>query len=145
MTIVGVDVLWGLMLLGIGLFATCCLVFNPVLTSVRVMALGLAYAVFAYMAVALTWRVALATWCVFAASGGAIALAYEAWARRRWADTRRPRRPLVMIRGVLLWPTMIPDALEGMLVDLRVLQPSRPEDAWRQGDDPSRRRIVRFR
>lgn len=121
MTIWNVDILWAMMLLGIALFTGCCVVFNPVLKSVRIMGIVTAYAVGAYMAYELSWRVALTTWCVFAAAGGAIAFAYELWARRRYAGTDRRARPLVAVQGFLLWPTMIPDAVEGVLVDAGIL------------------------
>jgi hypothetical protein len=121
MTIWNIDILWAMMLLGIALFTGCCVVFNPVLKSVRIMGVVTAYAVGAYMTYELSWRVALTTWCVFAAAGGAIALAYELWARRRYAGSGRAPRPLVAVQGFLLWPTMIPDAVEGVLVDAGVL------------------------
>lgn len=121
MTFWNIDILWAMMLLGIALFTGCCVVFNPVLKSVRIMGILTAYAVGAYMTYELSWQVALTTWCVFAATGGAIALAYELWARRRYAGSGRPARPLVAVQGFLLWPTMIPDAVEGVLVDAGVL------------------------
>lgn len=61
---------------------------------------------------------------MFATFGGAVAFTYELWARRRFAGTGRPPRPLVLLRGFVLWPTMIPEAIEGMLIDLGVLAPS---------------------
>lgn len=124
MTIYHVDILWGLMLLGVGLFTTCVLVFNPVLHSMRVMGIGSAYALGLWMLLVLPLRDALTTWFVFAMFGGAVAFTYELWARRRFAGTGRPPRPLVLLRGFVLWPTMIPEAIEGMLIDLGVLAPS---------------------
>ncbi len=124
MTIWYVNVLWALMLLGVALFTGCCLVFNPVLKSVRVMGIATAYAIGAWMAISLPWRDALVTWCIFAAFGGAVALAYELWARWRYRGTARQPRPLVLIQGFLLWPTMVPEAVEGVLIDAGVLEPS---------------------
>ncbi len=128
MTIGYIDLLWGLMLLGVALFTGCCLVFNPVLKSVRVMGIGTAYAIALWMALTLPWRVALTTWCVFAACGGAAALAYELWARWRYRGTGRTPRPLVLLHGFVLWPTMLPTVVEGILMDTGVLEPS-----WREG------------
>ncbi len=122
MTIYHVDILWGLMLLGVGLFTTCCLVFNPVLRSVRIIGIGSAYAVGLYMVFALPLVDALVTWCVFAGFGGVLAFAYELWARHRYAGTGRAPRPLVLLQGFVLWPTMIPAAIEGMLIDAGVLE-----------------------
>lgn len=124
MTIYHVDILWGLMLLGVGLFTTCVLVFNPVLHSMRVMGIGAAYALGLWMLIVLPLRDALTTWFVFALFGGIVAFTYELWARRRFAATGRAPRPLVLLRGFILWPTMIPEAIEGMLIDLGVLSPS---------------------
>ena len=124
MTIYHVDILWGLMLLGVGLFTTCVLVFNPVLHSMRVMGIGAAYALGLWMLIVLPLRDALTTWFVFALFGGIVAFTYELWARRRFAATGRAPRPLVLLRGFILWPTMIPEAIEGMLIDLGVLAPS---------------------
>ena len=100
--------------------------FNPVLRGFRTMALVLAYGTAAWMAFTLPWIVALTTWCIFATAGGVVSFAYELWARHHYAGTGRNPRPLVLIQGFLLWPAMIPDAVEGMLVDLKVLQPSGP-------------------
>lgn len=124
MTIWHVDILWGLMLLGVALWTTCCLVFNPVLKSIKVMGIVVAYGVGLWMAITLPWLTALVTWCLFAAFGGVFAFAYELWARHRYAAQGRAPRPLILVQGFVLWPVMIPDAIEGMLVDAGVLQPS---------------------
>jgi hypothetical protein len=124
MTIWNVDILWGLMLLGVALWTTCCLVFNPILRSIGIMGIITAYAIGVWMAIALPWVVALTTWTVFAAFGGAISLGYEIWARYHYAGKGREPRPLVLLQGFVLWPTMIPQALEGMLVDAGLLKPS---------------------
>jgi hypothetical protein len=119
-----IDILWALMLLGVALFTGCCLVFNPVLRSIRVMGITTAYGIGLWMAITLEWKVALATWCVFAAFGGAVAFAYELWARFRYRGTGRPRRPLVLLQGFILWPTMVPEAVEGVLIDAGALERS---------------------
>lgn len=124
MTVWGIDILWALMLFGVALFTGCCVVFNPVIRGFRLMGLASAYAILAWMLYALEWRVALTTWCAFATIGGLVAFAYELWARSRYAGTGRAKRPLVLVQGFILWPAMIPEAVEGMLVDLRVLEPS---------------------
>jgi hypothetical protein len=114
------------MLFGVAIWTSCCLVFNPVLRSIGIMGLVVAYSVGAWMALTLPWRVAAITWGVFAVSGGVISFAYELWARHRYAGTGRAPRPLVLLRGFLLWPSMIPAALEGVLVDAGVLPASAP-------------------
>ncbi len=124
MTVGYVNLMWALMLLGVALFTGCCLVFNPVLKSIRVIGIGTAYAIAAWMAITLPWRVALATWCLFAAFGGAVALAYELWARWRYRGNGRKPRPLILLQGFVLWPTMVPEAVEGVLIDAGVLDPS---------------------
>jgi hypothetical protein len=124
MTIWYVDILWALMLLGVALWTGCCLVFNPVLKAVRIMGIAVAYGVGLWMLITLDWKVAVVTWCLFAAFGGMVSFAYELWARHRYAAKGRAPRPLVMLQGFILWPTMVPDAVEGMLVDAGVLDPS---------------------
>lgn len=121
MTIWYVNILWALMLLGVALWTSCCLVFNPVLRSVRITGIAVAYAVLAWMLLTLPPLVAITTWCLFAAAGGALSFAYELWARYHYRGRNRAPRPLILLRGFLLWPSMIPDALEGVLVDAGVL------------------------
>ncbi len=122
MTIWYVDILWALMLLGVALWTGCCLVFNPVLKAVRIMGIAVAYGVGLWMLITLDWKVAVVTWCLFAAFGGMVSFAYELWARYRYAAKGRAPRPLVMLQGFILWPTMVPDAVEGVLVDAGVLE-----------------------
>ena len=55
---------------------------------------------------------------------GAVALAYELWARWRYRGTDRRPRPLILLQGFVLWPTMVPEAVEGVLIDAGVLEPS---------------------
>ncbi len=119
-----VDLMWGLMLFGVALFTGCCVVFNPVLRGVRTMGMVTAYLIGAWMAYVLPWMVAVTTWCVFAATGGVVVFAYELWARRHYQGTGRLPRPLVLLQGFLLWPGMIPDVVEGVLVDAGILPPS---------------------
>jgi hypothetical protein len=119
-----VDVMWALMLFGIALFTGCLVVVNRAMRGVRTIALVLAYAVGAWMLLVLPWKVALVTWCVFAATGGAVVLGYELWARRRYAGTGRAPRPLILLQGFLLWPALLPEAIEGMVVDAGLLPPS---------------------
>jgi hypothetical protein len=128
MTIWFFDVMWALMLFGVALFTGCCVVFNPSLRGIRTMGIATAYATGAWMLFALPWAIALGTWCMFATAGGVIAFAYELWARHRYAGTARTPRPLILLRGFLLWPGMIPDAIEGVLVDTGILEPSGPGD-----------------
>ncbi len=124
MTIWNIDIMWASMLFGITLFTCCFVVVNRAMRGMRVMGLVTTYGVGAWMLFALPWQVAVTTWCVFAALGGVIVFLYELWARRRFAGTGRPDRPLVLLQGFVLWPTMLPDALEGMVVDLGILPPS---------------------
>ena len=128
MTILHVDIMWAFVLLGVTLWTTCCVVMNAGLRGVRWMGLALSYGVLAWMAIALPWLDAAVTWGVFAVAGGAVALAYELWARRRYRGTGRALRPLILLQGLLLWPALLPDAIEGMFVDAGILPPSRRGD-----------------
>lgn len=124
MTVWNVDIMWGLMLFGITLFTGCFIVVNRAMRGLRLCGLVLAYAALAWMLATLSWKVAVTTWLVFAAMGGLIVFGYELWARRRYAGTGRPPRPLVLLQGFLLWPAMLPEAIEGMAVDVGFLPPS---------------------
>lgn len=126
MTIGYVSIPFAMLLLGVALWTGCLLVFNPVLRSIRITGIVSAYAVMGWMLLALPWRVAVVTWCLFAAFGGVVALAYELWARRRYAGTGRADRPLVLLQGFLLWPSMIPAAVEGAMIDAGILDRSAP-------------------
>jgi hypothetical protein len=131
MTIWIFDIMWALVLFGTALFTGCCVVFNPALRGIRTMGIVVAYAIGAWMLLALPPVVAIATWCLFASFGGIVAFAYEAWARVRYRGTTRAPRPFVLIQGFVLWPGMIPDAIEGVLVDFGVLEPSGPGQEYR--------------
>ena len=129
MTIWIFDVMWTLMLFGVALFTGCCIVFNPAIRGIRTMGILSSYAVGIWMLIVLPARIAIGTWCVFASAGGMIALAYELWARRRYAAAGRKPRPLILLQGFILWPGMIPDAIVGVLVDTGILEPSGPREA----------------
>ncbi|MCX5768376.1 MAG: hypothetical protein NTZ43_14250 [Gemmatimonadetes bacterium] len=129
MTIWIFDVMWTLMLFGVALFTGCCIVFNPAIRGIRTMGILSSYAVGIWMLIVLPAKIAIGTWCVFASAGGVIAFAYELWARRRYAAAGRKPRPLILLQGFILWPGMIPDAIEGVLVDTGILEPSGPREA----------------
>jgi hypothetical protein len=115
--------MWGFMLFGITVFCGALVVVNRAMRSMRVMCLLTCYAVGVWMAITLAWKVALVTWCVFAAFGGLIVFAYELWARHRYAGTGRKPRPLILLQGFVLWPAMLPEAIEGMVIDAGILPP----------------------
>jgi len=135
MTIWYVDIMWALMLFGVTLFCGCLIVVNRAMSGLRLVGLVMAYAIGFWMLIALPLKVAVVTWCVFAAAGGLVVLAYELWARRRYAGTGRQPRPLILLQGFLLWPAMLPEAIEGMVVDAGLLPPS-PEGSDRPGELP---------
>lgn len=124
MTIWYVDIMWAMMLFGVTLFTTCAVVVNRAMRGMRTVAIVTCYSVGALMAILLPWNVAVVTWCVFAAAGGLVVLAYELWARHRYSATGRAPRPLVLLRGFLLWPAMIPEVIEGIVLDAETLLPS---------------------
>jgi hypothetical protein len=61
-----------------------------------------------------------------------VVLGYELWARRRYAGTGRAPRPLILLQGFILWPALLPGAIEGMVVDAGLLPPS-PEGSDESG------------
>jgi hypothetical protein len=116
--------MWAMMLFGTTLFLGCFIVSNRAMRGMRTMGLVTSYAIGLWMALTLPWKVAAATWCVIAAACGSVVLAYELWARYRYAGTGRRARPLILLQGFLLFPALLPDAMEGMCVDLGLLPPS---------------------
>ena len=122
MTIFSVNIMWAIVLFGILLWTTASMVLNAALRlGMGRMGLVLSYAVLVWMFIDLPWREVAATWGLFAALGGALSVPYELWARRRYADTGRAPRTLIRVEGVLLWPTMIPDAIGLMLNSAGIL------------------------
>ena len=126
MTIWYVDIMWAMMLFGITLFLGCFIVSNRAMRGMRIVGLVTSYAIGLWMAIVLPWRVAAATWCVIAVTCGLVVFAYELWARRRYSSSGRTPRPLILLQGFLLFPALLPDAMEGMVVDAGILPPSEP-------------------
>ena len=136
MTILSVNIMWAIVLFGVLLWTTACVVLNAALRKgMGIMGLTLSYGVLAWMLVELPLREALVTWGVFAAFGGVLTVFYELWARRRYAGTGRTARPLVRLGGVFLWPAMVPDAVGLMLNDLGIIpadeRSETHEEDWR--------------
>ena len=122
MTYFHIDIMWAIVLFGILLWTSVCIVLNAALRrGMGLIGMSLSYAVLAWMLYDLPWRDALTTWAFFAAVGGIVIFVYELWARRRFAGTDRVARPLVRIEGILRWPALVPDAFGMMLNDLGVL------------------------
>ena len=122
MTILHVNLMWAIVLFGVLLWTTACVVLNAALRKgMGIMGLALSYGVLVWMLIDLPLTEAFVTWGVFAALGGALTVVYELWARRKYAGTGRTPRPLVQIGGVFLWPSMVPDAFGLMLNDLGII------------------------
>lgn len=122
MTILHVNLMWAIVLFGVLLWTTACVVLNAALRKgMGIMGLALSYGVLVWMLIDLPLTEVLATWGLFAALGGALTVVYEVWARRKYAGTGRTPRPLVQIGGIFLWPSMVPDAVGLMLNDLGII------------------------
>lgn len=122
MTILHVNLMWAIVLFGVLLWTTACVVLNAALRKgMGIMGLALSYGVLVWMLIDLPLTEVLATWGLFAALGGALTVVYELWARRKYAGTGRTPRPLVQIGGIFLWPSMVPDAFGLMLNDLGII------------------------
>ena len=122
MTILGINLMWAIVLFGILLWTTVSVMLNAALRrGMGILGLVLSYAVLAWMLVELPWREALLTWGIFAGFGGVLTIAYELWARRAYRDTGRTPRRLIRLEGVVLWPSLVPDAVGQMLNDAGIL------------------------
>jgi len=133
MTILYVDIMWAIVLFGVLLWTTAFVALNAALRrGMRVLALGLSYAILVWMIVDLPWREVVATRSVFAVAGGMLSLLYELWARRRYRAIGRTPRPLFHPQGLLLWPAMVPDAVGLMFNDAGIL----PSDGREEQVEP---------
>lgn len=122
MTFFYVNLMWAIVLFGVLLWTTACVALNAALRrGMGIMGMVLSYAVLIWMLVALPWREALVTWLLFAAAGGVLTVLYELWARRRYAGTGRAPRRFFRPEGVVLWPSMVPDAVGLMLNDAGII------------------------
>ncbi|MBY0491842.1 MAG: hypothetical protein K2R93_18525 [Gemmatimonadaceae bacterium] len=122
MTFLNINLMWAIVLFGILLWTTACVLLNAALRrGMGIMGMVLSYSTLVWMLIDLPFKEAVVTWSLFAAFGGFLTVVYELWARRKYAGTdRRPRR-LVRIEGAFLWPAMIPDAVGLMLNDAGII------------------------
>jgi hypothetical protein len=139
MTFYSVSLMWAIVLFGVLLWTTACVLLNAALRrGMGIMGLVLSYGVLAWMLYDLPLREAVVTWSVFALLGGALTVVYELWARRRYAGTDRRARRLLRLEGLLLWPAMIPDAVGLMMNDLGII----PADERSETHEEDTRRIT---
>jgi CBS domain containing-hemolysin-like protein len=139
MTLYSINVMWAIVLFGILLWTTACVVLNAALRrGMGIMGMALSYGALVWMLFDLPWIEVAATWMLFAVVGGVITMGYELWARRRYAGTARAPRPIVRIAGPVLWPAMIPDAVGLMLNDAGII----PADERSETHEEDTRRIT---
>jgi hypothetical protein len=139
MTFLHINVMWAIVLFGVLLWTTVCVVLNAALRrGMGIMGLVLSYAVLAWMLFDLPLVDALVTWALFAALGGMLTAVYELWARRRYAGTGRRARPILHVAGLVLWPAMVPDAFGLMLNDAGII----PADERSETHQEDARRIT---
>ncbi|AMW05899.1 hypothetical protein [Gemmatimonas phototrophica] len=122
MTFYSVNLMWAIVLFGVLLWTTACVLLNAALRrGMCIMGLVLSYGVLIWMLVELPLREALVTWGIFATFGGALTMVYELWARRKYAGSGRKSRRLVRLEGLVLWPAMVPDSVGLMMNDLGII------------------------
>jgi hypothetical protein len=120
----------GVLLVAVGWTTLFSLTNQPGLRGFRnlgILASYLSVVVFLFVA---GWRSALVTWAAFGVAGGLLYVAWEMLERRHAAGGREdPRVSLApLIHGLLVWPIMVPEAVEYALADLGILHtpPSGP-------------------
>ena len=81
------------------------------------------YILFIVMLFRLPFLTALRTWCLFGIAGGLMYIFYELLVRWRTKDAgEKPRvSPVALLHGPLVWPVMIPEAIENSLAELGLL------------------------
>jgi hypothetical protein len=72
------------------------------------------------------WRQSLATWAAMGLLAGTFYLIYELIAYLRLTEKTPDARPKLqlLVHALLLWPVMLPEALEYLLAELGVLKPA---------------------
>ncbi|MCC6244672.1 MAG: hypothetical protein IT353_17640 [Gemmatimonadaceae bacterium] len=139
MTFFHVNVMWAIVLFGILLWTTACVVLNAALRrGMGLMGMALSYGALVWMLFDLPLVDALVTWALFAAVGGVVTISYELWARRKFAKAERAPRALVRWDGPFMWPALIPDAVGLMLNDAGII----PADERSETHQEDTRRIT---
>ncbi len=121
MTLYSINVMWAIVLFGILLWTTACVVLNAALRrGMGIMGMSLSYGALVWMLIDLPWVEAVVTWTFFAVFGGLVTVLYELWARRHYGTARAPRR-ILRIEGIVMWPALVPDAVGLMLNDAGII------------------------
>lgn len=115
-----ISVTWLLLLGSAATWAVLFSLFNGSrLRAWRNLGLLAGYVLGVVMAFTQPWPVTLGTWGIFGVSSGILYAAYESWAER----TLGIQRLTPVVHGLVLWPIMLPEAVEYWLADLGVLRP----------------------
>lgn len=139
MTFLNINLMWAIVLFGILLWTTACVLLNAALRrGMGIMGMLLSYSTLVWMLIDLPLKEVAVTWGIFVAFGGALTVVYELWARRKYAGTDRRARPIVRLEGAVLWPAMIPDAVGLMLNDAGII----PADERSETHQEDTRRIT---
>ena len=139
MTFFHINVMWAIVLFGILLWTTACVVLNAALRrGMGLMGMALSYGALVWMLFDLPLVDALVTWALFAAVGGVVTIGYEVWARRKFAKAERAPRALVRWDGPFMWPALIPDSVGLMLNDAGII----PADERSETHQEDTRRIT---
>lgn len=129
-----VDVFWlGLLAASAGWSSFFSLFNRPHIRVWRNLGLLAGFVVGVAMLVALPWQQALATWAVAGFAGGILYFVYELVVYLRLVEKTQEARPDpgVLVHGLMLWPVMVPEAVESLLAELGVLKapPQAPDGA----------------
>ena len=98
------------------------------------------YILLIVMLVRVPFTSALLTWCVLGVSGGLVYIAYELLTRARASESEK--KPKVsfghVIYGNLMWPVMVPEAVEYILADMGILKsPPTPSQPVKKDETPA--------
>jgi len=78
----------------------------------------------------LPWLSALVTWAVAGLFSGLVYFGYESFVYLRAKDKTKTAKPnpVTIVHGLLMWPIMLPEAIEYLLAELGVLKtPEAPQ------------------
>jgi hypothetical protein len=76
------------------------------------------------MVFALPWRIACATWAIAGVFSGLVYFAYElfAYAKSEGKSAVSRPNPVTVVHGLVMWPIMLPEAIEYFLAEAGILK-----------------------
>jgi hypothetical protein len=94
----------------------------PAIRGYRNFGLLACYVVGVLMPFFLDWRTALATWAAVGVASGVLYFLYEVTGHLRARSEGARPSPRTLLDGLLLWPVMLPEVIENVLAEMKILK-----------------------